>query len=259
MRLQGKTAIITGGANGIGRATVEAFLREGASVTIADRDTETGTALASQSGQALFIETDVSDDDAVARLVTGTLEHFGSLDTLVHCAGVGIAGTIVGTEPTRWQRVMDVNLTSLYRTCHEAVPHMLDRGGSVVTIASVQGMFGWPGFAAYAASKAGMFGMIRQMAVEYAEQNIRFNAISPGAIATELGVNTDKLEPGFAAEPEPDAANGSSEPAPRPRLLAAGKAEDIANAALFLASDEAAYISGQNLVVDGVMTCRAGR
>ena len=102
-------------------------------------------------------------------------------------------------------------------------------------------------------------GMIRQMAVEYAEQNIRFNAISPGAIATELGVNTDKLEPGFAAEPEPDAANGSSEPAPRPRLLAAGKAEDIANAALFLASDEAAYISGQNLVVDGVMTCRAGR
>ncbi len=259
MRLKGKTAIITGGANGIGRATAEIFLREGASVTIADRDAEAGRALASQHEQALFIETDVSSDDSVRELIARSIDHHGNaLNVLVHCAGVGIPGTITDTEPDRWQRVLDVNLNSLYRTCHEAVPHMLADGGAVVTIASVQGMFGWRNYAAYAASKSGMFGLMRQMAIEYAEQNIRFNTISPGAIATQLGTNTDRLEPDYAhdrSSEKPAKETASEPPKPRPRLLASGVPEDIAHAALFLASDEAAYISGQNLVVDGVLTC----
>ena len=134
---------------------------------------------------------------------------------------------------------------------------MITRGsGSIVNIASVQGMFGWPKYAAYAASKSGMFGLTRQMAVDYAEQNIRCNAISPGAIDTDLSANSDVLEPDYALEPgvtQPQNA-ASAPPENRPRLLDLGKPEDIAYAALFLASDEAAYISGQNLVVDGVLT-----
>ncbi len=261
MRLQGKRAIVTGGANGIGRATVEVFLREGASVTIADRDTEAGAALAGRNEQPLFIETDVSSDASVAELVARSVDHFGGLDIAVHCAGVSIVGTIADTEPERWQRVLDVNLGSLYRICHGSVPHMLAGGGAVVTIASVQGMFGWANWAGYAASKSGMFGLIRQMAIEYAEHNIRFNAISPGAIATQLGANSAKLEPGFTLRPDATQSDDDASPDPpdtRPRLLAAGKPEDIAHAALFLASDEAAYISGQNLVVDGVLTCGVG-
>ncbi len=259
MRLQGKTAIITGGANGIGRATTEIFLREGASVVIADRDTETGLALAQGDERALFVATDVSSDASVAELVRRTVDHFGGVDIVVHCAGVAIAGTVTSTEPERWQRVLDVNLGSLYRICHEVVPHMQGTGGSVVTIASVQGMFGWPNWAAYAASKAGMFGLIRQMAVEYASDSIRFNAISPGAITTQLGANTSRLEPDFVQGPDATAQDGAA-PTPaetKPRLLQSGRPEDIAQAALFLASDEAAYISGQNLVVDGVLTCSA--
>ena len=258
MRLKGKTAIITGGANGIGRAVTEVFLREGASLTVADRDAEAGIALASQSEQALFAEADVSSDASVNELVDHTVDHFGGLDIVVHCAGVAIAGTIVSTEPDRWQRVLDVNLSGLYRICHQTVPHMQAGGGAVVTIASVQGMFGWANWAAYAASKAGMFGLIRQMAVEYAKDNIRFNAVSPGAIATQLGANTDKLEPAYASAPDETAPGADAVPAPvkePERLLRSGRPEDIAHAALFLASDEAAYISGQNLVVDGIMTC----
>lgn len=256
MRLEGKKAVITGGANGIGRATAELFLHEGAAVTIGDRDAAAGDALAAAHGGAFFVETDVSQDAAVSELFTRSIAQFGGLDILVHCAGVGIPGTVVDTEPDRWQRVLDVNLSSLYRTCHEAVPHLQEQGGgAVVTIASVQGMFGWPNYAAYAASKSGMFGMIRQMAIEYAEANIRFNAISPGAIATDLGTNTDRLEPGYAHEPAGKDGDSSSTPDVRPRLLARGLPKDIAHAALFLASEEAAYISGQNLVVDGVLTC----
>lgn len=263
MRLHDKIAIVTGGANGIGRATVEIFLREGAAVAIADRDVEPGKALAEQHPQAIFIETDVSSDASVNNLIAQTVERFGGLDILINCAGIDITGTVAGTEPDRWQRVIDVNLGSVYRTCREAVPHMIKRGGgAIVNIASVQGMFGWRNYAAYAASKSGMFGLTRQMAVEYADHNIRCNTISPGAIRTNLGANSDKLEPDYAKTPGITAQKPAPDPPPAPstrsRLLQSGRPEDIACAALFLASDEAAYISGQNLVVDGILTSRVG-
>lgn len=264
MRLHNKIAIVTGGANGIGRATVEIFLQEGASVVIADRDTEKGPKLASTSDQALFIETDVSSDTSVANLIAQTVAHFGGVDILINNAGVDITGTVTDTEPHRWQRVLDVNLSSVYRTCHEAIPHMITRGGgSIVNIASVQGMYAWPNYSAYATSKAGIFGFTRQAAFEYADQNIRINAISPGAIRTQLGHNSDTLEPDYAHNPgvTPAPQQTNSAPTPpdtRPRLKQSGKPEDIGNAALFLASDEAGYISGQNLVVDGGLTTHVG-
>lgn len=260
MRLKNKIAIVTGGANGIGRATVEIFLREGASVVIADRDTTTGTELASTSNRALFIETDVSNDTSVENLISKTVEHFKGLDILVNNAGVSIAGTVTNTESHRWQRVLDVNLSSVYRTCREAIPHMITQGsGAVVNIASVQGMFGWKNYSAYAATKAGIIGFTRQAAVEYADHNIRVNAISPGAIRTGLGSNSQILEPDYAyepgvTEPPPKKNHTPAEPDTRPRLKQSGTPEDIGNAVLFLASDEAGYISGQNLVVDGLLT-----
>lgn len=260
MRLQNKIAIITGGANGIGRATVEIFLQEGASVVIADRDVESGTALASTSDQTLFVETDVSDDTSVANLIAQTISHFGAIDILVNNAGVDITGTVTDTEPHRWQRVLDVNLSSIYRTCHEAIPHMITRGGgSIINIASVQGMYAWKNYSAYATTKAGIFGFTRQAAYEYAEQNIRINAISPGAIHTQLGHNSDQLEPDYANDPgvtPPPQKTSPTSPTPdtRSRLKQSGKPEDIGYAVLFLASDEAGYISGQNLVVDGGLT-----
>jgi NAD(P)-dependent dehydrogenase (short-subunit alcohol dehydrogenase family) len=166
--------------------------------------------------------------------------------------------------PHRWQRVLDVNLSSVYRTCREAIPHLITRGGgAIVNIASVQGMYGWPNYSAYATAKAGIFGFTRQAAVEYAAQNIRINAISPGAIRTQLCDNSDQLEPDYALDPGVTPAPEPTIAAPaqtdtRPRLKQAGKPEDIGYAALFLASDEAGYISGTNLVVDGGLSTHVG-
>ncbi len=264
MRLKDKVAMVTGGANGIGRATVELFAEAGARVAVADRDTRQGKALVDELGargaEALLVPTDVSSDTDVATLVNETVRRWGGLDILVNCAGVDITGSVVDTEPERWQRVLDVNLSSAYRTCRFALPRMIERGGgSIVNIASLQGMYGWPRYAAYAASKAGLIGLTRQIAAEYADRNIRVNSISPGGIATQLGANSDQLEPRFAHDPgasAPAAAPAAAlAPAPEPpRLRRAGLPRDVAWAALFLASEEAAYITGHNLVVGGVLS-----
>jgi NAD(P)-dependent dehydrogenase (short-subunit alcohol dehydrogenase family) len=266
MRLKDKVAMVTGGANGIGRATVELFAEAGARVAVADRDTRKGKALVdgllAGGAEALLVPTDVSSDTDVATLVNETVRRWGGLDILVNCAGVDITGSVVDTEPERWQRVLDVNLASAYRTCRFSVPHLIARGGgSIVNIASLQGMYGWANYAAYAASKAGLIGLTRQIAAEYADHNIRANAISPGGIATQLGANSDQLEPRFAHDPGAPALTAAPpDPTPvaaapeAPRLRRAGLPRDVAWAALFLASDEAAYVTGHNLVVGGVLS-----
>jgi NAD(P)-dependent dehydrogenase (short-subunit alcohol dehydrogenase family) len=266
MRLSNKVTIIAGGANGIGRATALLFAREGASVVVADRDVAAGeaaaAALRASGGEAHFVATDVSRDADVAGLVEQTLQRCGSLHVLVNCAGIDVQGSVVDTEPERWQRVMDVNLASIYRACRHAIPAMIHAGGgAIVNIASLQGMFGWPHYAAYAASKAGVIGLTRQIAVEYAEQNIRCNSISPGAISTQLHENSLRLEPALAGDPSASAPLPSSAPAPaappaRSRLRGPGRPEDVAYAVLYLASDEAAHVSGHNLVVDGGASAR---
>jgi NAD(P)-dependent dehydrogenase (short-subunit alcohol dehydrogenase family) len=268
MRLQGKVAVITGGANGIGRATSQSFARQGARVVVADLDVDAGNAcvaaIREAGGEALFATTDVSSDDDTARLADVASSAFDVTDILVNCAGVAISGSVVDTEPERWQRVLDVNLASIYRTCRALVPGMVaGGGGAIVNVASIQGLYGWRGYAGYAASKAGIIGLTRQIAVEYADDFVRANCVSPGGIVTELGANSARLEPGFtspqagdSAVPNPPAADSSSgpKPAPVPRLRGPGRAEDVAAAILFLASDEAAHISGQNLIVDGIST-----
>jgi len=261
MRLPDKLAIVTGGANGIGRATCLLFAREGATVIVADRDTRAGQECAEQieaaGGRAFFAATDVSCDADVEQLAEIAATRCGGLDLLVNSAGVAIAGSVVDTDPARWQRVLDVNLASVYRACRAAVPRMLRRGGgAIVNVASLQGLYGWSGYAAYAASKAGIIGLTRQLAVEYADSDIRVNAVSPGGIVTRLGENTARLEPGFAPPPADPPPASPGQPAPRPRLRGPGRPEDVAHAILFLASDEARHISGQNLIVDGIASTR---
>jgi NAD(P)-dependent dehydrogenase (short-subunit alcohol dehydrogenase family) len=262
MRLQDKAAIVTGGANGIGRATAVTFAREGARVVIADRDVSQGKScvrrIVSSGASAIYVETDVSLDRDISRLVDLSVDEFGGIDILVNSAGVDLRGTVVETEPEKWKRILDVNLASIYRTCRFVIPHMIERhGGSIVNVASIQGMYGWPRYAAYAASKAGIIGLTRQIAVDYAGHNIRSNAVSPGGIATRLAENTSRLEPDFPEDRR--ASRTSNEPGAktgdRP-LLDLGKPEDVAYAVLFLASDEASHISGHNLVVDGIATAR---
>jgi NAD(P)-dependent dehydrogenase (short-subunit alcohol dehydrogenase family) len=259
MRLEAKVAIITGGANGIGRATALLFAREGAPVVIADRDeaagAETATAIRTAGGAAHFVRADVASDADAAVVVAAAVRQYGGVDVLVNAAGIDIQGSVVDTEPERWARVLDVNLASVYRMCRQAIPEMLRRGGgAIVNIASLQAMFGWPHYAAYAASKAGIIGLTRQIAVEYVDQNIRSNSVSPGAIETRLGENSARLEPALARDPsgpQPTTSDPRSTPTQRSRLRAPGRPEDVAYACLFLACEESGHVSGHNLVVDG--------
>ena len=256
-------AIITGGANGIGRATADLFGAEGAHLVIADRDCESGETCVKEiieaGGQAVFEETDVSRDDDVESLVLTATRTFGGIDILVNCAGVHIDGAVTDMEPDRWERVLNVNLSSMYRTCRAVIPYMIKRkGGSIVNVSSIMGMFGFPHSAGYTASKAAIIGLTRQVAVDYAPFDIRSNAVSPGGILTGLGPNSEILEPKYANHSS--ASDSSVTPAPasepesdeRPRLLRPGQPTDVGHAILFLASDEAFYITGHNLVVAGI-------
>jgi 3-oxoacyl-[acyl-carrier protein] reductase len=263
MRLKERVAIVTGGANGIGRAIALIFAQEGATVVVADRDADAGQgcveAIEQAGGRALFAATDVSSDVDVTRLIEIAMTHFANIDILVNSAGVALSGSVVDTDPGRWQRLLDVNLSSVYRTCRATIPYMIESGGgAIVNIASLQGLYGWADWAGYAASKAGIIGLTRQIAVEYADDSIRANAVSPGGIVTDLGGNTTRLEPRFSdrADQQTPAAPPTTPPPSRPRLREIGRPEDVAYATLFLASDEAAYISGQNLSVDGIASSR---
>lgn len=261
MRLEGKVAIVTGGANGIGRATAILFAREGARVAVADRDAEAGATCESEilkaAGDGFFLQVDVSRDADVESLISETVGRYGGLDILVNTAGVDIVGAVAETEPARWQRVLDVNLASVYRSCRCAIPHMIDGGGgSIVNVSSIQGLFGYPRYAAYAASKSGMIGLTRQIAVDYADKGIRSNAVSPGEIATDLTANSRLLEPELTEDRPGVPASADSSVAEYTGLRDPGLPIDVAHAILFLASDDARHISGHNLVVDGISTAR---
>jgi 3-oxoacyl-[acyl-carrier protein] reductase len=246
MRVQGKVALVTGGSRGIGRSIVETLAREGAKVAFVYRGSqEAANALASeqssQGREVIALQGDVASTEDADRIVAEVIAKWGRLDILVNNAGIIKDGLLAMMERPDWQAVIDTNLTGVYNFCHAAVRQMMSqRSGRIINMSSVAAEFGNQGQVNYAASKGGIQGLTRCLATEIGRRNITVNAVAPGFIETDM---TQAVR--NAAESK------IKDGVPLKRL---GKPEDIANAVLFLASDEASYITGVTLTVDGGLT-----
>jgi len=250
MRLDGKVAIVTGGAGGIGSASALAFAREGARVLIADIDLAgaqtVAAAVVAAGGDAEAFGADVSRASSVEEMVARTMSRWGQLDVLFNNAGIFADGdvSVVDTEESVWDLVMAVNLKGVYLGCKYGIPAMLEGGGgSVINTSSMVALMGSAvSQAAYTASKGGVLALTREIAVEFAKRGIRANAICPGPL------NTPLIEDLFK---DPAAKQRRFVHMPMGRL---GESEEIAGAALFLASDESSFVNGTQFIVDGGMT-----
>jgi NAD(P)-dependent dehydrogenase (short-subunit alcohol dehydrogenase family) len=246
--LAGKRALITGGASGIGQATALLFAREGAAIIIADVDAAGGRLAAEMigdgGGRALFIHTDVTQAAACKRAVQRLVEQFGGLDILCNNAGIIQRATILDTTEEEWDRLIAVNLKSVFLMSKSAIPIMAQGGGGVIiNMASGWGLVGGRNAASYCASKGAVVLLSKAMAIDHAPQNIRVNCICPGDTDTPM-LRQEALQLGTPIE------TFLAEAAHRP-LQRVGTPEDIAQAALFLAGDHSRFITGTTLVVDG--------
>ncbi|MFP4116313.1 MAG: SDR family NAD(P)-dependent oxidoreductase [Candidatus Aenigmatarchaeota archaeon] len=247
MRLQDKVAIVTGASSGIGRATALKLSEEKAKVVVSDIQEEpredgqpTHELIQSNGGEAVFVKADVSDEDDVRNMVSTALEEFGKLDIMVNNAGVCMPCELSELDEDQWDRTLEINLKGVYLGCKHAVEAMKGEG-KIVNISSVAGPeVSWPELPDYAASKGGIAGLTRQLALDLGQEGININAIAPGPIDTEmlddvlgkLGMSREQVIQGC----------------PAGRL---GEPGDIANTVAFLASEEADFITGQLIVVDG--------
>jgi NAD(P)-dependent dehydrogenase (short-subunit alcohol dehydrogenase family) len=247
-RLEQKVAVVTGGTRGIGRAIVERYLMEGARVVATARKPPKQSLHPDEN--LLFLTADVSRAADVARVFAACHERFGGLDILVNNAGIQLEKTFEETTEEEWDRVMAVNLKGVFLSARAAIGPMRRRGGgSIVNIGSYDGFLADPGLAAYCASKGGVHALTRAIAVDHGKDSIRCNAICPGWIETEM------VEAYLASLPDPGAARASV--ASIHPLGRTGQPADIANLALWLASDESAFVTGQQFVADGGLTARA--
>lgn len=249
-RFSGKVAIVTGGASGIGAAFVRRIHSEGAAVMIADLDTANGTALAAELGAgASFRAVDVSDHVAVTALVEACVAEFGGLDILYNNAGIGCFGETPDLSIAEWHRVVAVNLDAVFYGCRAAIPHMRKRGGgAIINTASASGMAADFAFTAYNATKAAVINYTRSLAIDHAGDNIRANAVCPGPVETPILMNGVNAIPGLKAEWE------AVVPAKR-----FARPEEIAAVAAFLASDDASFVTGVSVPVDGGLTAHTGQ
>jgi NAD(P)-dependent dehydrogenase (short-subunit alcohol dehydrogenase family) len=279
-RLDGKVAVVTGAASGIGLATVERFVAEGAHVVLTDlppasfdglvdrlgeeqarlhyRDRDKGGpndgyAIAERLGpNARFVPADVTVAHELADVIDIAVREFGRLDVLFNNAGIGgTEGSVVDCPEPLFDRIIDVDLKAVWRGIKLAVPHMVEHGGSIIATSSGAGLMGIPGLAAYSAAKGGVIALTRAAAIEVAPKLIRVNCICPGGIVTPIiyrnpllgaTIDADTLRPML----------GMAHPLPR-----AGEPEDIANVALWLASDESSFVTGQAIAVDGGLSAEA--
>jgi NAD(P)-dependent dehydrogenase (short-subunit alcohol dehydrogenase family) len=247
-RLAGKVAIVTGGNAGIGEAIAKLFAEEGAAVTITGRRRSeldrVATEIKKDNGQALPIAGSVTDEAHAREVVRRTIQQFGQIDVLVNNAGTGDFGKrLHEIDDATWTQVLDVNLTGVFRMIRAVVPEMLKRGrGAIVNISSIASLVGIPTLPAYAASKGGLDALTRALAIDYAKDGIRCNVVNPGLIDTPMAAplmsNPEQLEPIL-----------SHYPIHRP-----GKPEEVAKMVLYLASDDAAWVTGATFPIDGGMT-----
>jgi NAD(P)-dependent dehydrogenase (short-subunit alcohol dehydrogenase family) len=256
MRLESKVALITGGGSGIGRACAEMFAREGAKVAVSDISLERAQAttqfVTSHGGEAIAISGDVSVGDDAQNIVSATVEKFGKLDVLVNSAGVSARNAMPkGSSPEEvWDKVIDVNLKGTYMVSWHAMPEMTKSGGgSIINLSSIMGLVGYPvgmggGFNPYNPSKGGVLQFTRNLAIDSASKNVRVNCICPGYVETNLTSALTK---------DAEALSRLETLHPIGRL---GQPEEIAYAALYLASDESGFVTGTPLVVDGGYTAQ---
>jgi NAD(P)-dependent dehydrogenase (short-subunit alcohol dehydrogenase family) len=237
--LDGKVAVVTGGANGIGRATVEAFVAEGALVVIADIDDETGQAVAESLGDAVaFVRTDVSDADSVGAAVGAAVDHFGSLHVMVNNAGIASSFRRLMDDDLRdFTRVMGVDLYGVMVGTQSAARQM-GQGGSIINVTSIAGISPGIGLSTYRVAKAGVTHFSRCAAIELAERGIRVNVVAPGNISTAINAAFDTTAIVSKLQP----------------LQRLGTPTDVANAAIYLASERSAQVTGLVLTVDGGTT-----
>ena len=251
MRLAGKRALVTGGASGIGAATAARFAAEGAAVAIADLDgagaDAHAAALRDRGGTALGLAADVGDDASVAAMVERAWEALGGVDTLVNNAAIPMVGTVETLAAGEWDRVLDIDLSSIYRASRAVWPRFVAAGGGVVlNTASVAGIVGMAGQHGYSAAKAGVVMLTRCMALDGAAHGIRVNCVCPGFVETPMAMAY------FEAQEDPAASRAAADAAhPLGRM---GQPDEIAAAFLYLASDEARWVTGTALVIDGGLT-----
>ncbi|MEK4566903.1 SDR family NAD(P)-dependent oxidoreductase [Alkalihalobacillus sp. FSL R5-0424] len=243
-KLQDKVAVITGGASGIGAATAKLFVSEGAKVVLVDLNEEKGKAfeeeLKSQNAEALFIKANITSEEEVANVFKQTVDTFGKVDVVFNNAGIGRVHPTETLDYAEWRNTVNVDLDGVFLVARESLREMLKQGGgTIVNTASMYGWVGSPGSAAYNAAKGGVVNLTRSLALEYADKNIRVNALCPGFIDTPIIPESDKQT--------------LSQMTPMKRL---GQAEEMAKAVLFLASDDSSYMTGNSLIVDGGYTAQ---
>lgn len=249
MRLTGRTAIVTGAKSGIGLATAKRLAADGAKVVMADTENaeEEASLITAEGHDARFVPTDVSEEAQVINLVDKALSAHGRVDILVNSAGIELAKTVPDTTLAEWERVMDVNLKGVFLCSRAVIPIMRRHGsGTIINVSSEQGLVGASENAAYTATKGGVIQLTKSMAIDHAQDGIRVNSVAPGPVRTPL---FDRF---IESVEDPDAELRATLEATVLKRL--GRPEEIANVIAFLASDEASYMTGAIVVVDGGLT-----
>jgi NAD(P)-dependent dehydrogenase (short-subunit alcohol dehydrogenase family) len=247
-RLDGKVCVITGAGGGMGREAAQLFTQEGAKVCAADIDANAAaeTVAACEEGTALAQQVDVADEASVAAMMTAAKDHFGAIHVLYNNAGISPAddASVLDTTTDAWDRVQAVNTKGVFLCCKHGIPHLLERGGSVINVASFVAIVGAAtSQISYTASKGAVLSMTRELAVQFARQGVRVNALCPGPVETPLLLRI------FGDDPA--ALERRRKHWPTGRLA---KAREVVNGALFLASDESSYVTGATFLVDGGLT-----